>query len=186
MEFFSICSNFLAKSPGHGDELLSERLTLIPVEAVSWVRGLKGRHCPETEVEKMLAFTVTMRRLALDLSNRARRQVPALPESIARLIDPGIEKAKEEFRTTSDALATVFRDGSTRFAVPSTNAVREGFRKILDEVRREELLAGQSLETVRSLLSLAHRLDVIADGLEICRNQASALTIERYWGDYSL
>jgi uncharacterized membrane protein YccC len=186
MEFFSICSNFLAKSPGHGDELLSERLTLIPVEAVSWVRGLKGRHCPETEVEKMLAFTVTMRRLALDLSNRARRQVPALPESIARLIDPGIEKAKEEFRTTSDALATVFRDGSTRFAVPSTNAVRESFRKILDEVRREDLLAGQSLETVRSLLSLAHRLDVIADGLEICRNQALALTIERYWGDYSL
>jgi multidrug efflux pump subunit AcrA (membrane-fusion protein) len=48
------------------------------------------------------------------------------------------------------------------------------------------LLAGQSLETVRSLLSLAHRLDVIADDLEIYRNQALALTIERYWGDYSV
>jgi hypothetical protein len=186
IEFFAICSNFLAKAPGHGDEMLSERLTLIPIETVSWVRGLKGRRCPETEVEKVLALTVTMRRLALDLSTRARRQLPALPESIARLVDPGVQKAREEFRTTSDALANVFRKGSTRVALTSTKAVRESFRNILDEVRREDLLAGQSLETVRSLLFLAHRLDVIADGLEICRNQALALTIERYWGDYSL
>jgi hypothetical protein len=70
IEFFSICSNFLARPPGHGDEMLSERLTLIPIEAVSWVRGLRGRHCPETEVEKALALTVTMRRLALYLSSR--------------------------------------------------------------------------------------------------------------------
>jgi hypothetical protein len=109
-----------------------------------------------------------------------------LPESIARLVDPSVQKAKEEFRTTSDALANVFREGSTRLAVPSTKAVRESFRNILQEVRRQDLLAGQSLETVRSLLSLAHRLDVIADDLEICRNQALGLTIEHYWGDYSL
>ena len=31
IEFFSVCSNFLAKAPGHGDEMLSERLTLIPI-----------------------------------------------------------------------------------------------------------------------------------------------------------
>ncbi len=134
----------------------------------------------------MLALTVTMRRLALDLSNRARRELPALPESITRLVDPGVQKAREEFRTTSDALANVFREGSTQVAVPSTKAVRESFRNILEEVRSQNLLAGQSLETVRSFLSLAHRLDVIADDLEICRNQALALTIERYWGDYSL
>jgi uncharacterized membrane protein YccC len=185
-EFFSICSSFLAKTPGHGDEMLSERLTLIPIEAVSWVRGLRGRDCPGAEVEKVVALTVTMRRLALYLSTRASRRLPALPESIARLVDPSVQKAREEFRTTSDALANVFREGSTRFDVPSTKAVREGFRNTLQEVRRQDLLAGQSLETVRSLLSLAHRLDVIADDLEICRNQALALTIERYWGDYSL
>ena len=186
IEFFSICSNFLARPPGHGDETLCERLTLIPIEAVSWVRGLRGRHCPETEVEKVLALTVTMRRLALYLGSRARRQSPAFPESIARLVDPSVQKAREEFRTTSEALANVFREGSTQFAVPSTKAARESFRNILQEVRRLDLLAGQSLETVRSLLSLAHRLDVIAADLEICRNQALALTIERYWGDYSL
>jgi hypothetical protein len=109
-----------------------------------------------------------------------------LPESITRLVDPSVQKAREEFRTTSEALANVFREGSTRFAVPSTKAVRESFRNILQEVRRQDLLADQSLETVTSLLSLAHRLDVIADDLEICRDQALALTIERYWGDYSL
>jgi hypothetical protein len=75
IEFFSICSNFLAKPPGHGDKALSDRLTLIPIEAVSWVRGMKGRHCPESEVEKMLALTVTMRRRALYLSARARAQL---------------------------------------------------------------------------------------------------------------
>ncbi|HWY93029.1 MAG TPA: FUSC family protein [Chthoniobacterales bacterium] len=186
IEFFSICSNFLAKTPGHGDEALSDRLTLIPIEAVSWVRGLKGRHCPESEVEKILALTMTMRRLALYLSSRARAQLPALPESIARLVDPSLQKAREEFRTIAEALTSVFREGTTRVAVPSTKAARESFQNTLQEVRRQDLLADQSLESVRSFLSLAHRLDVIADDLEMCRDQALALTIERYWGDYSL
>jgi hypothetical protein len=84
------------------------------------------------------------------------------------------------------ALVHVFREGSTQVAVASTEAARESFRGILQEVRRVNLLADQSLETVISFLSLSHRLDVIADDLEICRTQALALTIERYWGDYSL
>jgi uncharacterized membrane protein YccC len=186
IEFFSICSNFLTKRPGHGDKALSDRLTLIPIEAVSWVRGLKGRHCPESEIEKMLGLTVTMRRLALHLSNRARLQLPALPESIGHLVDPSVEKAREEFRATAEALISVFREGSTRVAVPSTNAARENFRNTLQEVRRQDLLAGQSLESVKGFLSIAHRFDVIADDLEICRDQALAPTIERYWDDYSL
>jgi len=186
IEFFSICSNFLAKPPGHGDQALCDRLTLIPIEAVSWARGLKGRHCPESEVEKMLALTVTMRRLALHVSSRARLQLPALPENIARLVDLSVEKAREEFRMIAEALTTVFREGSTRVAVPSTKEAREKFRNTLEEVRSRDLLAGQSLESVSGFLSVAHRLDVIADDLEMCRDQALALTIERYWGDYSL
>jgi uncharacterized membrane protein YccC len=186
IEFFSICSNFLAKPPGHGDQALCDHLTLIPIEAVSWARGLKGRHCPESEVEKMLALTVTMRRLALHLSSRARLQLPALPENIARLVDLSVEKAREEFRMIAEALTTVFREGSTRVAVPSTKEAREKFRNTLEEVRSRDLLAGQSLESVRGFLSVAHRLDVIADDLDMCRDQALALTIERYWGDYSL
>ena len=63
---------------------------------------------------------------------------------------------------------------------------RESFREVLEEVQRKNLLAGQSLEVIISFLSLSHRLEVIADDLESCRNQALALTIERYWGDYVL
>jgi hypothetical protein len=37
-----------------------------------------------------------------------------------------------------------------------------------------------------SFLSLSHRLEVIANDLETCRNLALALTIERYWDDYVL
>jgi hypothetical protein len=186
IEFFSICSSFLAKPPGHGDEALSSRLTLIPIEAVNWVRGLQGRNCPETEVEKLLTLTVTMRRLALHLSSRARRERPALPESITRLVDPCALKAREKFREISEGLGNVFREGSTRVDVPSVEKARESFRDILQEVRRQNLLSDQSLETVISFLSLSHRLDVIADDLESCRTQTLALTIERYWGDYTL
>jgi serine/threonine protein kinase len=46
-----------------------------------------------------------------------------------------------------------------------------------------ELLTGHF---VRSYLALAHRLDVIADDLESCREQTLSLTLERYWDDYSL
>jgi uncharacterized membrane protein YccC len=186
IEFFSICSNFLTKQPGHSDDALSNRLTLIPVESVSWAKGLKGRHCPETEVEKIVTLTLTMRRLALRLSARAHTQPPALPESIARLIDPAVEKAKEDFRMVADALTRVFREGSTGVPVPSAKAARESFRNALDEVRSLNLLAGQSLESVRSYLSLAHRLDVIADDLETCHDQTLSLALERYWDDYSL
>ena len=96
------------------------------------------------------------------------------------------EKTREEFSKTTDALANVFWVGSTQVAVPSTGTVRESFRAVLQEVRSQNLLADQSLETVISFLALAHRLDAIADDLDICRTQALALTIQRYWGDYSL
>jgi len=185
-EFFSISSNFLAKPSGHGDEALSSRLTLIPMEAVNWVRGLKGLNCPETEVEKLLRLTVTMRGLALHLSSRARREIPALPENITRLVDPCVLKARERFREISEGLGNVFREGSTRVDVPSAEEARESFRDILQEVRRQNLLVDQSLETVISFLSLSHRLEVIANDLETCRNLALALTIERYWDDYVL
>jgi hypothetical protein len=70
--------------------------------------------------------------------------------------------------------------------IPSAKAARESFRNALQEVRSQNLLAGQSLESVRSYLSLAHRLDVIADDLETCRDQTLSLSLERYWDDYSL
>jgi hypothetical protein len=186
IDFFSICSNFLTKPPGHGDEVASERLTFIPIESVSWAKGLKGRHCPGIEVDKIIALTLTMRRLALRLSVRAEAGSPALPQDIASLIDPVVEEARENFRMTSDALMQVFREGSTRVPVPSTRAARESFGNALQQVRNQNLLIGRSLEAVRSYLSLAHRLDVIADDLETCRDQTLSLTLERYWGDYSL
>ena len=185
-EFFSTCSKFLTKPPGHGDGVAPDRLTLIPIESVSWVKGLKGRHCPASEVEKLMALTLTMRRLALRLSGRAHVQPEVLPENIARLIDPVIEKARGDLRLTADALTQVFREGSTRVSIPSTKSVRESFRNALEEVRNQNLLAAQSLESARSYYSVAHRLDVIADDLETCRDQTLSLTLERYWDDYSL
>jgi hypothetical protein len=70
--------------------------------------------------------------------------------------------------------------------VPTAQEERESFRDMLREVRRKDLLADQTLEAVTSFLSLSHRLEVIADDLESCRNQSLALTIGRYWGDYVL
>jgi hypothetical protein len=159
---------------------------MIPIESVSWVNGLKGRHCPEAEIQKLVALTLTMRRLALRLSARAHAKSLALPEEIARLIDPVVENARESFRTTADALMRVFREGSTGIPVPSTRTTRESFRNALQEVRNQNLLVGQNLPVVRSFLSIAHRLDVIADDLETCHHQTLSLALERYWGDYSL
>ena len=186
VEFFSICSTFLSKQPGHGDHPLCDRLSLLPIESVNWARGLKGRHCPESEVEKIVALTATMRRLALRLSARARTKPLPLPESIAQLIDPVVEKAREEFRIIADGLTKLFREGSTQVPIPSAKAARDNFRAALQEVRRQNLLAGQSSDSIRGYLSLAHRLDVIADDLEACRNQTVSLALDRYWDDYSL
>ena len=56
--------------------------------------------------------------------------------------------------------------------MPTAEQERESFRDMLREVRTKDLHADQSLETVISFLSLSHRLEVIADDLESCRNQA--------------
>jgi hypothetical protein len=186
VEFFSICSSFLAKQAGHGDQALADRLTLLPIESVTWARGLKGRHCSDDEVEKIVALTLIMRRLALRLSARAHSRPLALPEPIARSIGPVIEKERKEFQRLADAVTQVFREESTRLPIPSTNVARESFRNALQEVKSQNLLAGQSLDSIRSFLQLAHRLNVIADDLETCRNQTLSLTLERYWDDYSL
>ena len=127
-----------------------------------------------------------MRRVALHLGTRARSERPPLPESIMGPVDPCVLKTREKFREISEGLGNVFREGSTRVDVPTTQEARESFRDILQEVRRKDLLVDQSLETVISFLSLSHRLEVIADDLESYRNQALALAIERYWGDYVL
>jgi hypothetical protein len=127
-----------------------------------------------------------MRRLALHLSTRARRERPALPESITGLVHPCVLKAREKFREISEGLGNIFREGSTRVDVPTAQEARESFREALEEVRRKGLLADQSLETVISFLSLSHKLEVIAEDLESCRNQALDLRIEDYWDDYIL
>jgi hypothetical protein len=158
IEFFSICSTFLSKHPGHGDNPLSNRLSLLPIESVNWVRGLKGRHCPESEVEKIMALTMTMRRLALRLSARARIKPSPLPKSIAQLIDPVVEKAREEFRTIANGLTNVFREGSTAVPIPSARAARDSFQTALQEVRSQNLLAGQSVESVTALVSFSRSL----------------------------
>ncbi|MBV9643514.1 MAG: hypothetical protein JO334_08070 [Verrucomicrobia bacterium] len=145
---------------------------------MSWAKGLKGRHCPDSEVEKIVALTFTMRRLALRMSARAHARSPALPDEVTRLIDPVVEKARENFRMTSDALVQVFREGLTRIPVPSTHTARESFRNALQEVRNQNLLIGKSPEVVRSYLSLAHRLDVIADDLETYRDQTLSMALE--------
>ncbi|MFZ0502721.1 MAG: hypothetical protein WAM44_03365 [Chthoniobacterales bacterium] len=161
-------------------------MSLLPIESVNWAKGLKGRHCSESEVEKIVALTVTMRRLALRLSARARTEPSPLPESIAQLIDPVVEKAREEFRGIAEGLTKVFKEGSTQVQIPSAQAARENFRTVLHEVRTQNLLTGQSSDSVGNYLSVAHRLDVIADDLEACRNQTMSLALDRYWDDYSL
>ena len=70
--------------------------------------------------------------------------------------------------------------------MPTALEARESFREVLEEVQRKNLLADQSLEVIISFLSLSHRLKVIADDLESCRDQALDLRIERYWEDYVL
>ena len=86
----------------------------------------------------------------------------------------------------ADALTRVFREGSVQVSISSMKAARESFRNALQEVRSQNLLSGQTLESVRNYLLLAHRLDVIADDLQTCRDQTMALALERYWDDYSL
>jgi hypothetical protein len=97
VEFFSTCSNFLTKQPGHADDALSDRLTLIPIESVTWAKGLKGRHCPPSEVEKIVAITLTMRRLALRLTARAHAQPPAFARKHRESNRPGSGESERRF-----------------------------------------------------------------------------------------
>jgi hypothetical protein len=54
------------------------------------------------------------------------------------------------------------------------------------QIRRERILASESLDAPIQLLEVISRCQGIGDTLEECASLIKSLSIHRYWGDYAL
>jgi hypothetical protein len=55
-----------------------------------------------------------------------------------------------------------------------------------DQIRRQRILATESLDAPIQLLEVISRCQRIGDTLEECASLIKSLSIHRYWGDYAL
>ncbi len=97
-----------------------------------------------------------------------------------------LEQLEIEFDQMTDAFADCFRKGDCRREFPTVRGALEGLRQRAEQIRRERILASESLDAPIQLLEVISRCQRIGDTLEECASLIKSLSIHRYWGDYAL
>ena len=97
-----------------------------------------------------------------------------------------LERLEIEFGQMTDAFADCFRKGDCRREFPTIRGALDGLRQRTDQIRREGILATESLDAPVRLLEIVSRYQRIGETLEECASLIRSLSIHRYWGDYAL
>jgi hypothetical protein len=98
----------------------------------------------------------------------------------------GPDQLEIEFGQMADAFADSFRKGDCRHEFPAVRGALDSLRRRADQIRRERILATESLDAPIQLLEVISRCQRIGETLEECPSLIKSLSIHRYWGDYAL
>jgi len=164
---------------------IQTRLALLPIEALQATKiipllGFTGEQQRQFELLIRALSSLAAQRTAL-----ARRRFE-LPAKLDALVHSELELLEIEFDQMTDAFADCFRKGDCRREFPTVRGALEGLRQRAEQVRRERILASESLDAPIELLEVISRCQRIGDTLEECVSLIKSLSIHRYWGDYAL
>ena len=164
---------------------IQTRLALLPIEALQATKiipllGFTGEQQRQFELLIRALSSLAAQRTAL-----ARRRFE-LPAKLDALVHSELELLEIEFDQMTDAFADCFRKGDCRREFPTVRGALEGLRQRAEQVRRERILASESLDAPIELLEVISRCQRIGDTLEECVGLIKSLSIHRYWGDYAL
>ena len=183
VEFFGQLKEFSnQKLP---EKKVQTRLALLPIEALQVTKiipllGFTGEQQRQFELLIRALSSLAMQRTAL-----ARRRF-ALPAKLDALVHSELEQVEIEFGQMTDAFADCFRKGDCRREFPTVRGALEGLLQRAEQIRRERILASESLDAPIQLLEVISRCHGIGDTLEECASLMKSLSIHRYWGDYAL
>jgi len=164
---------------------IQTRLALLPIEALQAAKKIR---LPGFTGEQLRQFELLIRAL----SGLAARQTAfvrrrsELPPKLEALVHSEFEQLEIEFGQMTDAFADCFRKGDCRREFPTIHGALDGLRQRADQIRREGVLATESLDAPVQLLEIISRCQRIGEALEECASLIKSLTIDRYWGDYAL
>jgi hypothetical protein len=164
---------------------IETRLALLPIEALQAAKriplvGFTG--------EQQCQFELLIRALSslgAQRTSLARRRFE-LPAKLEELVHSELEQLESEFVRMTDAFADCFRKGDCRREFPTVRGALEGLLQRAEQIRREGVLASESLDAPIQLLEFISRCQHIGDTLEECASLIKSLSIHRYWGDYAL
>ena len=160
-------------------------MALLPIEALQASKripllGFTGEQQRQFELLIRALSSLATQRTAL-----ARRRFE-LPAKLDALVHSELEQLEIEFGQMTDAFADCFRKGDCRREFPTVRGALEGLRQRAEQIRRERILASESLDAPIQLLEVISRCQRIGDTLEECASLIKSLSIHRYWGDYAL
>jgi uncharacterized membrane protein YccC len=164
---------------------IQTRLALLPIEALQAAKGIR---LPGVTGEEQRQFELLIRALSGLAARRtalARRRCE-LPAKLEALVQLELDRLEIELGQMTDAFADCFRKGDCRREFPTVRGALDGLRLRADQIRRERILATESLDAPIQLLEIISRCQRIGDTLEECARLMKSLSIHRYWGDYAL
>jgi uncharacterized membrane protein YccC len=167
---------------------IQTRLALLPIEALQALHAAKRIPLLGFTGEQQRQFELLIRALSSLAAHRtalARRRFE-LPAKLDALVRSELEQLEIEFGQMTDAFADCFRKGDCRREFPTVRGALEGLRQRAEQIRRERILASESLDAPIQLLEVISRCHRIGDTLEECASLIKSLSIHRYWGDYAL
>jgi uncharacterized membrane protein YccC len=164
---------------------IQTRLALLPIEALQAAKrirlpGFTGEEQHQFELLIRVLSGLATRRTAL-----ARRR-SELQAKLEALVHPELDQLEIEIGQMTDAFADCFRKGDCSREFPTVRGALDGLRLRADQIRRERILATESLDAPIQLLEVISRCQRVGDTLEECASLIKSLSIHRYWGDYAL
>jgi p-hydroxybenzoic acid efflux pump subunit AaeB len=166
-------------------EKIQTRLALLPIEAL---QASKRIRLPGFTGEQQRQFELLIRALSALAARRTAllRRRFELPSKLEALVHSELDQLEIEFVQMTDAFADCFRKGDCRREFPTVRGALDSLRLRVNQIRREQILATESLDAPIQLLDVISRCQRIGETLDECASVIKSLSVHRYWGDYAL
>ena len=166
-------------------EKIQTRLALLPIDAL---QASKRIRLPGFTGEQQRQFELLIRALSALAARQTAllRHRFELPSKLEALVHSELDQLEIEFVQMTDAFADCFRKGDCRREFPTVRGALDSLRLRVHQIRREPILATESLDAPIQLLDVISRSQRIGETLDECASVIKSLSIHRYWGDYAL
>jgi len=172
-------------NPKRPMEKIQTRLALLPIEALQAANRIRLPGFTGEQKRKVALLIRALSGLATRRTALVRRRAE-LPAKLEALVHSELDQLETEFGQMTDAFADCFLKGDCRREFPTVRGALDSLRRRADQIRRERILATESLDAPIQILEIISRCQRIGENLEECAGLIKSLSIHRYWGDYAL